>query len=512
MGAVQVGIKNGDNSAFVMQIYLYKLHFYPGEVLQGEIKLFFKSNILNSSKIINNTIVSFSLIHREYWQNHDNKNSNQNLINTPNISINPGNSHPVSDEGTMLDDNNHLKEEIIFSKKEKYKNAQIIQNCISLPFQIIIPEKIKPSLEFLYTSQIYAYSRTFLNIELPEYGNYAKLLLFILKYPTPLKSELTLNKSVVKKKLGFFGAGNNVNFQGSYPKNSYGFSEICPLNIKLDTYGSKEAIKSISIILKRKLSFLQNGIKPFFNINEYCDDLWQNTMSSFESAQDFNFNIPLNESLKIIMQRKSLFVDINSVNKQNLICLLPSYEGNFLRCEYYIQIKVIFQSLLIKDPEFIMPIDVGHSPSLFLQNFLFDINKIFNNYNGSFSMSFMIPNILNKDNINNSGNNNCFQNNSRNVNFQKIFGNGQNIINNNKEQNIQKVFGNINSDNNFNSININNINYYDKEGTPEGINQNQQNYNLDQNINLENSNNLPSLEDINNAKNEKPAPGLTPNN
>ena len=311
--------------------------------------------------------------------------------------------------------------------------------------------------------------------------------------------------------MGFLGSGNNVNFQGSYPKNAYGFNEVCPLNIKLDTYGAKEPIKSISIILKRKVSFLENGIKSLFKMNEYNDDLWQNAMLSFESAQDFNFNIPLIESQKIFMQKKTLFFDLNSINKQNLICLLPSYEGNFIKCEYFIQVKVMFDSLLIKDPEFIMPLDVGHSPSLFLQNFIFDINKIINNYNGSLSMAFLIPNILRNNEINNNSKNNYNQD-----DYKKVFGREQNNIINNKDQIRQNIFGNINNSNmnNMNNINnINNINSYNKEGTPEGIN-NQQNNNIQinpyQNINLENSNNLPSLEELNNAKNEKPAPGLTP--
>ena len=511
MGAVQVGINNDNNGAFLLQIYLCKINFYPGETLLGEIKLFLKTNLLNSPQLIKSPTVSYTLIHREYWQNHDNVPSNSYINTSQNIKT--GTSFPNTDEGAVLDDNNHLKEEIIFSKKEIYNNLinNNIQNGISIPFQIMIPKNAKPSLEFLNTAKIYAYSRTYLNIELPEYGNNAKLLLFIQKYPTPLKSELTIIKSVTKKKLGFLGSGNNVNFQGSYPKNAYGFNEVCPLNIKLDTYGAKEPIKSISIILKRKVSFLENGIKSLFKMNEYNDDLWQNAMLSFESAQDFNFNIPLIESQKIFMQKKTLFFDLNSINKQNLICLLPSYEGNFIKCEYFIQVKVMFDSLLIKDPEFIMPLDVGHSPSLFLQNFIFDINKIINNYNCSLSMAFLIPNILKNNDINNNSKNNYNQD-----DYKKVFGREQNNIINNKDQIRQNIFGNINNSNmnNMNNINnINNINSYNKEGTPEGIN-NQQNNNIQinpyQNINLENSNNLPSLEELNNAKNEKPAPGLTP--
>jgi hypothetical protein len=250
-------------------------------------------------------------------------------------------------------------------------------------------------------------------------------------------------------------------------------------------------------------------------------------------------------------------------------------------------VKVAFDSILIKDPEFIMPLDLGHTPTLFVQNCMFDVNKIISNYNGSLNMGLMIPDIfVNKNNNNNNDNN-------KNINLQnnmsKLFGvKGQNMIN--KDQNMKKIFGdnknnnnnikNINMNNNKNNnmnnninnnmnnnknytmnnninnnmnnninnnnmnnnnnninnnmknnmnnnnnnnmnnninnnINNNNINqFYDKE-TPEGeINYQQYNdnqYNPYQDINLENSGNLPSLEELNNAKNEQAAPGLCPN-
>ena len=538
MGSIQFGV-NQYKGLYSMMVFLNKTNFYPGETIRGEIKLYLKNNSQNAPQILNNPVVSYTLVHREYWQNHDYVQSNSKAsISNSNIQT-ASSSIIISDEGNVSDDIKHLKEDILFSKKEVYTNLlnNTIQYGITIPFQILIPEKARPSLEFLHTAKIYAYSRTILNIELPDYGNEAKLLIFIQKSPTNLKSDLTITKSVTKKKLGIFGSGNNVNFQGSYPKNAYGFNEVCPIDIKIDTFGSKESIKNISVTLKRKVLFIDNIIKSFLKINEYVDDLWNNSMSSFPSSQDFKFNIPLNESNKIFIQRKSLFVDLNSISKQSLICLLPSYEGQLIKCEYFISVKVAFDSLLIKDPEFIMPLDIGHTPTLFVQNCMFDVNKILSNYNGNMNMALMIPDILvNKNNIKSNINNNTNINNSNNINVQynmsKIFGvKDQNIINN-KQQNIKKIFGevknnnslnnnnNIMNNNNKNIINKNNNSLsnnnqiYEKE-TPEGeINYQKyidNQYNPYQNINLENSGNLPTLEELNNAKNEQAAPpGLTP--
>ena len=499
MGAVQVGVDR-TKGRYAMEVNLNKTNFYPKEIIKGEIKLFMHNNSPKEPQKTNNAKILFNLIHREYWQNHENYPQSNNKS-----SIIIDSNNPLSDEGKYPDDCKHYQEKIIFSKKEPYNNLPSAQFPeVVIPFQVLIPENANPSLEFLHTAKIYAYSRTYLNIEFPDTGNKAKLLIFIQKFPKSLKSDLTIIKSVTKKKLGFIGSGNNINFQGSYPKNCYSFNEICPINIKLDTFGSKESIKSISIILKRKINFLQNGIAALFKFNEYATDLWQNTMSSFEKAQDFNFNIPIIETDKVFMQRKSLFFDVNSVSKQNLICLLPSYVGQFIKCEYFFQIKVNFDSMLLKDPEFIMPLDIGHLPALFTQNCMFDVNKIFSGYNESINMPLMVPCFI-------SDNNNDIK---KDENIQKVFGLQKQDIINNREQNFNKPMNSIN--NNINDNNINNNN----EITP-GNNSQQSNQQLNNNnennisnpyqdINLENSDNLPSLDEINNAKNEQAAPGLIP--
>ena len=96
----------------------------------------------------------------------------------------------------------------------------------------------------------------------------------------------------------------------------------------------------------------------------------------------------------------------------------------------------------------------------------------------------------------------------------EIFGDGGLDINkilNESIENDENNINNINNDNN--NIYSNNNQIYEKE-TPEGqINYQKyidNQYNPYQNINLENSGNLPTLEELNNPKNEQAAPGLTP--
>ena len=484
MGAIQFGIKETKNS-INMKVNLFKVNFFPGEILKGEIKLNGDIDNPNVQKTLKNLTVIYSLIHREYWQNHENLSESMNIINEPN---------QVSDEGKLADDIKHTKEEIIFSKKEVYNNLKSdYQKEITIPFKIPIPQNSRASIEFLHTAKTYAYSRTYLNIHLPEKGNEGNILIFILRSPVPIKSDLSITKSFAKKKLGFIGAANNVNLKFSYEKNYYGFNEACLVNLKVDAAGSKENIKSLAVVLKRKINFLINGSKPLIKSNEFTEDLWKNTMENFDS-QDINFRICLIESPKVNNNRKSIFVDFNSVSNSNLICLLPSYEGKFVKCEYYLKVKISFDSMLIKDPEFNMPLDLGHTNSPFLQTFVFDINKILFNYNSCTSIPLMIPDSDNKDG--NKGNNLNIK-----ENIQKVFGTAkQNIIN--KSENLKKIFGNVN---------INNNNKINEKPTPENENQisNQiQNQNKIQNNNLENSADLPSLEELNMVKNEQAAPGL----
>ena len=110
--------------------------------------------------------------------------------------------------------------------------------------------------------------------------------------------------------------------------------------------------------------------------NEFVEDLWLHIIKENITQKNFSFNIPLVETEKIYNERKNMPFDMSNVNKDDLICLLPSYDGEIIKCQYYIFIKIFYDSLLIKDPDFEMPIDLGHSQTVFTQTFLLDVNKI----------------------------------------------------------------------------------------------------------------------------------------
>ena len=468
---------------FKMQICLNKFTFFPGETIHGEIKLSFEKEDSKYSPILSNPKFYYALIHRECW----------NVIEQVDVinKINP-----------EFDD---YKQNIIYSKNEFYnnlKNKDLTEGA-TISFQIQIPTNIKSSFEYSSNNKIYGYSRFFLDIEIPESFNKKEILIFILKPPKPLNSPLTLTRNITKKKLGFIGQGSSINFQGSYPKNYYGFDEKCPLNISLDIYGSKENIKSVSFTLKRKITFMKNKNKAS---HEYTEDLCQNFIKDLTQPKNIIFNLPLKEPDIMTTSKKSPFFDCNNISKDSLICLLPSYDGESIKCQYYILFKVFYDSLLITNPEFEMPIDLGHNESIFCQCFILDVNKILGKLNNTLIMWAFREN----NNINNKKSDINIKN-----KMKDIFGENSQKSNNKKE-NIQKIFGNVQQKNDINKPN--NINKKEETPSPMPKNNinlnNNNNQNLPQNKNLGNSNNsvdLPSEEEVNIAKDEMPAPGLGTN-
>ena len=494
-------LENKDSHGkYNLQIILNKYNFFPDEIMKGEIKLSCKEEDEDSDipLVLTNPKISIRLIHKECYANPeiDAKNkSNENTIND------------------FLDFDN-IKTEIIFAKTELYSNYKNkdIRNGLNIPFNIKIPAEIKPSFEYVHKNKSYAFSRIYLSIDIPESLNKKEVLIFIQKSPKPLNSDLTIIKYITKKKLGFIGSGSNVSFQGSYPKNHYGFSEKVPLNISLDIFGTKENIKGISFTLKRKICFMKNKSKVS---NEFVEDLWLHNIKENITQKNFSFNIPLVETEKIYNERKNMPFDMSNVNKDDLICLLPSYDGEIIKCQYYIFIKIFYDSLLIKDPDFEMPIDLGHSQTVFTQTFLLDVNKILLKINNN-----IIKILMQEEKENQNQNINKTQIDVKSK-MSDIFGKSQkkNINNINKTD-----FGNKNEINNKNDANsiknkiFGNIepNYKkplsNKKDAPTP-NSNLSNSNS--NLSKSNSSNssLPGENDIyTTTKDEQAAPGLNNNN
>ena len=490
-------LENQDlHGKFKMQIFLNKYSFFPDEILKGELKLSCKEIDEESDAplVLMNPKISFRLVHKECYANPELEVKNKKNENTIN-------------ESTGFD---NIKKNVVFAKTELYPNLKNkdIRSIVNIPFSIKIPSEIKPSFEYMNKNKSYAFSRIYLAIDIPESLNKKEVLIFIQKPPKPLTSDLTITKYITKKKLGFIGSGSNVNFQGFYPKNHYGFNEVVPLNISLDIFGTKENIKGISFTLKRKICFMKNKNKA---ANEFVEDLWAHNLKENITQKNFNFNIPLVETEKIYNERKNMPFDMSNVNKDDLICLLPSYDGDIVKCQYYIFIKISYESLLIKDPDFEMPIDLGHSQTVFTQTFMLDVNKILLKINNNI-IKILLPDTNENQNINK----NQIDVKSK---MGDIFGKSQSKNTNKKDNtpktdlgnkkdnnsNMSKVFGNVTP--NYNKP------YSNKKDAPtpkSDININNSHSSLGKSNSSHSS--IPDENDINETKDEQAAPGLNSKN
>ena len=148
--------------------------------------------------------------------------------------------------------------------------------------------------------------------------------------------------------------------------------------------------------------------------------------------------------------------------------------------------------MLIKNPEFEMPLNLGHTKTIFNQTSMLDINKILGKIN-----EVMIKSLIDDSN-------NEIVNNKKEIDMKSkmkdIF--GENLQKNKERQeNINKIFGNVPQKN---------INNNKKEETPLPKDYNNVNNNFsNNNLGSSNSSDLPSKDEIYTAKDEQPAPELT---
>ena len=471
---------NNENFArFNMEIFLNKLTFFPGETIKGEIKLSIKYINTNIPQILNFPKFYFALIHKECWKKLDNVDKKEkNKINGNFINEPPD------------DTSDNFNQKIIYGNNEIYndlKNKEI-KDSLTVSFQVKIPLDAKPSFEYTNktnSNKSYGYSRIYLDIEIPETYNKKEILIFIQKIPTPLNSELFITKNLTKKKL--LGSGTNINFKSSYPKNHYGFGEDCPLSISLDNSGVNDTIKGLSFSLKRKILFVKNNLKVS---EEYIEELWEYNMKENNLNKNINFNIPLLETNKIINEKKYSFFDINSICKDNLICLLPSYEGQLIKCQYYIVIKIF------KKSEIEMPIDLGHSQSVFNQTFILDVNKILGKINETM-ITCLMTNDFPFNNINKIPENNNQA--MKKLKMQDIFGIQSNSQKDeSKQENVNKIFEDNSKDDN--------IKIDDKFEKP--MSGNIDKINSEGNINNLNSINQENKDDNSDFDDQQAAPGI----
>ena len=399
MGSVATGVIKGNNCLYDMKIYLEKMNYFPGETIQGLIQLTSSHNI-NLLKVSSYQI-SFNLKNIEYWQNRQNLSTSHGETPNPDMFVK---------EGDHQDDKNHYFENIILSKEEIISNlinSNINNNTknrheINIPISIELPKDMKPSLEWSKDNNIYCYSRTVLSINIPKIAIYSNYYIYIQKKSPSSISGININRIIGKKSLIFFWDNDNVKIEANSPKNIYSFSDLFPLQIKIDTSDLKSKLNSIFITLKRKIKFLVNGEQSvYLNTSDYIDNLWEEKIildnNDTNHCNEFEFNIPLLDNDKTMKQQIIYkYFYYKNINKKYLSYIIPPYEGQMIKCDYFIKIKPNFEDSHITYNEFVIFLDLYHNQDSFSLEAIKEINDIFFEVNKMEKMNF-----YDKNNINN---------------------------------------------------------------------------------------------------------------
>ena len=400
MNSISTGIIKDNNSPYNMNIYLEKINYFPGETIQGLVQIISNDNI--NQNLYLSLKICFILKYIEYWQNK------QNLVFSNYETPNPSFIDEIQKKNENLDYKNHYYEFLILSREEIASNLIDFNNNntifiankkeLNLPIKIEIPKDVKPSLEWSKDNNIYCYSRIILSINIPELNIYSNYYLFIQKKCPSAISGININKIIGKKSLFFFWDNDNIKIDVSSTKDSYPFSDVCPLKLQIDTSELKSRLNSIFLTLKRKIKFLVNGEQNIYlNTCDYIDDLWEKKiiLEKNETKHLYDFHIPLIDNDKTIKQKNFNFnCDLRNVNKKYLSYLIPPYVGQMIKCEYFIKIKPIFDDFNISFSDFIISIDLYHNQNSFSIEAIKEINKIF------FDINKMLK-VNDKNNINN---------------------------------------------------------------------------------------------------------------
>ena len=243
---------------------------------------------------------------------------------------------------------------------------------IQIPFEINLPSYILPSFEFsryyINDKNDYGYIKNFLQIEIPELKLMKqKFIIFrrpIVKLKTPLCFQAERNEKV----LGIFNKGCPI-LKASYNKNYFYFNEEIPVKITLNNNNSKFNIKNINIKLIRNVVFKLKENQEDKKIKDiiFSDELFNKNINLNENEKKDNKSdiINIEEKIKIEEPEKIFnkhiidYLTLGLRDKSKLILFLPSFDSSLFKCEYFINITGIYDTIFpVSNLNINMPISV----------------------------------------------------------------------------------------------------------------------------------------------------------
>ena len=313
--------------------------YFPGEIIEGNLKLIPKKIL--KDPIFRKPNIQFNVSQYELYTYYEHYADNTSCKK------------------------NCERELLLFSKTIFFDNFQNtdISNGIKIPFSIQIPLKILPSLNFensktrhfftVYIPYFYAKKTVCIvikNIQLFSYSNH------LLKIPT------IVNKNYEKTK-GIFGfKAKKVNCCFKLEKNAFCFNEAISFDIKLDCSILKVQINRIEISIRKFYKKMHSSnIKKLREEKKECviKKIYKIKKNS-DYVYDLKSSISLPKDNSYLPKVYSYFDKVSVEDVKNylerVIITPPSYDGLII-INYFLKIKIVFDSFFTSNDELMIPID-----------------------------------------------------------------------------------------------------------------------------------------------------------
>ena len=258
---------------------------------------------------------------------------------------------------------------------------------IQIPFEINLPSYILPSFEFsryyINDKNDYGYIKNFLQIEIPELKLMKQKFIIFRRPIVKLKTPLCFQEERNEKVLGIFNKGCPI-LKASYNKNYFYFNEEVPVKITLNNNNSKFNIKYINIKLIRNVVFKLRENHEEKKIKDiiFSDELFNKNINLNENEKKDNKSdiinieekIKIEEPEKIFNKHNIDYLTLGLRDKSKIILFLPSFDSSLFKCEYFINITGIYDTIFpVSNLIINMPISIYNNEDEKMENNEFNL-------------------------------------------------------------------------------------------------------------------------------------------
>ena len=322
----------------IIKIIIPKIDYFQGENISGEI-------LLKVGIPISFTQIRISFILYEGWY-YETGVENSTLYNEINNI-------------TLKSFNLNVREIL---NKELHPIIVLNQGDYYLPFNYKLSNLISPNCEY-YINSGRGFLRYILSAEIISPNNKKREiyehLIIVKASPKILKSPLNYFSNINIKRWGLVDKGM-VSLGVNYNKNYAFFDEIIPITVLVDNTKGELDINLIKIILIRNVNFLKMKYSKSFYFQNNVIEIKSNVNVLKNTKEVFNFSINLRDtSLKKIYYKN---IDDPYPDNIDLNYLLPTVNGNLIRCDYVLKISCHFETLVPYEnrPRVFLPLNIGH--------------------------------------------------------------------------------------------------------------------------------------------------------